>query len=250
MPSFGVGKLISVISIFIVLFLAGYAGYELYFYKSVFSDLRISRDIENFEKYPYIRWGDIRNGKLAKFLKNNDKTSLSSTIAFNGYYRLNDMLYQDLGIDYLLPERNDIYLDPNQGIEKRPYKIVAFFRTGVNKQNYLLYVVKILNIDGSTVYIPMITDKNLLRDGNDLSKYYQLLTDSSKNNFFSPVLKIADASKCSKVFPHFKTYCNWLGKNKKAQEKLNNIMETAVNKGVIASDVEKIPVMLKLTVLY
>lgn len=228
----------------------GYIFHDLYFYGSFFSQYRIQSDPLDFNNYPYLRLNDITSGKLSTYLhkqiNNNQITLVSeSTKPFAQHTALDNSLFEDRGINYGSPLRDvGSYNDT-----EKPYHFVAYFKTGINRKVYSVYVLQVKNIDNTNVFIPLIIDDNLLFVDSGPTEYFSYLTKPDLNNFPSPVLVFKDQDSCSKTYPNYVNYCSWFLKNKKIQNKSKLIFEDLVKNSVYNKEVEKIPFLVKL-VLY
>lgn len=236
-----------------ILSIVGLAVHDYYFYHSFLSEFRIHDSFDDFDNYPYIRWGDITSGKLSRYLNNQNKKGWLSTFsenvkAFSNFTFLSDMLYNDRGINYPSPQTNGEYTSSGDKTVL-PYKFVAFFRTGLARKNYLVLIQRIKNIDGTEIFIPLITNREMLLTDSSPNRYYSYLSDPSLNNFPSPVMDIKDEILCKKTYPNFKEYCVWYSKNKNIQNKSRDITEVIKKYSTFSNESQTIPYLIKLVVL-
>lgn len=227
--------------------------YNLYGFRS--SQFRINQDIQNVNNYPFLKWTDITNGNLSEFLRQEKKKGnidilLTDTKLIEEYYFTNDELFEQKGLNYPIPKLGKEVSVDRTIPQSYPFHIVAIFETSLYGDKYTLLIQELKNMDGSEVFIPLITNKETLFSTNDEGhRYVDFIFDPSLNNFASPVLAYQSDTSCNNRYPNFEKYCNWYKTQKKLKINSSNLVKSIQESSTFTEEIEEIPSMIKLVLI-
>jgi|GEM_PF-4921862 len=196
----------------LILAVLGFICFSLISTKQLPAIYAVQTDGTKIDTYPFVSWDDITTGKLENFWQNRVSLGLlkwnGSELPVNTLKLTNDEAFDLTEFRYVSLSFYDLnnrtFVDPS----KRPWKIVAFYKTKIDSTSYLVIWEAWKNSDGTTGFIPLILPEANTKNPDGLATYLSGIATHTID-FLAPITEFAGHDTCIATMAGESSYCDW-----------------------------------------
>ncbi len=221
----------------------------LAWYYGIGRNYPIYTNIEKINEYPEIGWNEITSGRLGRFLQKSGKAGmlpkmLEGVVPLAEVGITSDSYFADTKIRFVELANLDVKLGKYTNSNSRPYHFVAFYRTKIGTDKYLILVQEWKNKDRLMSYLPLLLYEEKAINTDGLTKYFREVVMPNDNYFLSPIMQYESKETCKSTVGKVKgvAYCDWYFASKRSGI-FEGMMREWVDNGVVPQDMSKYPVL-------